>query len=93
MKGVTSRTVSPQVAGMFFNVRGLEDDLDDILEYMSEKDIVFACFAETKVFGRSDHWRYIRGPECLPGATVSGVQEFGFGPDSLGFQCTLWYER
>ena len=59
------------VRGMWWNARGLEDDLELVQDYMVEKKIDYACFCETKVFGKDlcagdEAWAWHAGPEVLP---------------------------
>jgi hypothetical protein len=54
---------------MYWNARGLEDELAETLTLMEERGISMAGFTETKVFGTDlsrGRWRWINGPETLP---------------------------
>jgi hypothetical protein len=54
---------------MFWNARGVEEDLVELIVHLDENDIQVACIMETKVFGTdlsTDKYKWISGPETLP---------------------------
>ena len=60
---------SSSVRILFWNARGVVDDVDELIDYMESKDISAAGICETKVFGvdlSRRGWTWLRGPETLP---------------------------
>jgi hypothetical protein len=54
---------------MFWNARGIEDDVDDVINFMEERGISVGCFVETRLFKKSlsrGKWEWHGAAEHLP---------------------------
>ena len=69
------------VCGMFWNCRGLEDEIEHVKLVLEERDAAYGVFCETKSFGANysdSTWEWLPGPETLPSLGES-VPRMGLG--------------
>ena len=71
-RGTVRKAVWPQTHSckiLWWNARGLADDIDDLLDVMEREQVTVAVICETKSYGDELSRRgftFLRGPETLP---------------------------